>query len=124
LNCTVPNAVGGERVAVSVTLTPKGAVVTLVLSAEVSAAVSTVAVLACTTVTLFAVEVLALSSADVVGVKAAVKELAPSGSSAVSRDAVPALTVTGFPRLVLPVRNCTVPASAGETVATSLKLTP
>ena len=70
--------------------------------ADVSPTASVVVVVACETVTVFAVEELAVSSAPVVGVKVAVRELAPSASAVVAMDAVPLLTVTGLPSAVLP----------------------
>jgi hypothetical protein len=100
-------------------------VVIAVVGADVSPTVSVVVVVACDTVTVFAVEVLAVSSADVVGVKTAVRELAPSASAVVGMDAVPELTVTGLPSAVVPLMKVTVPAAvAGERVAVSVTLAP
>jgi hypothetical protein len=58
LKVIVPAATG-ETVAVSVTLAPEGTVVTVVLGADVSAALSVVVVVAAATVTVEAVETLA-----------------------------------------------------------------
>jgi hypothetical protein len=125
LKVMVPGAVNGETVAVSVTLAPYAAVVIAVAGADVSPAASVVVVAAWVIETVFVDEVLVVSSADVVGVKAAVSELLPTGSAAVARVHVPAAEpATPDPSTVLPLEKLTVPASAGETVAVSVTLTP
>jgi hypothetical protein len=121
----VPDVAAGERVAVSVTLAPEGAVVTTTEGADVSAAASTVVVVACDTVTVLAAEVLDVSSAGVVGVKTAVREAAPRGSAVVARVAVPEPTVTGPPSVEAPILKVTVPAAVeGDTAAVNVTPAP
>ena len=125
LKVTVPGAVEGETVAVSVTLAPKAADVMAVAGADVSPAASVVVAVVCVIETVFAEEVLAVSSADVVGVKTAVSWLLPTGSAAVARVHVPAVEpAMPAPSAVLPLEKFTVPASAGEMVAVIVTLTP
>jgi hypothetical protein len=79
------------------------------------------------TVRLTVLEVLAVSFAAVVGVKTAVKELAPIVVNAVvTQEAVPELTVTGLQAsVVLPTLKVTVPiAAAGERAAVRVTLAP
>jgi hypothetical protein len=102
LKVTVPAAAAGEMVAVSVTLAPRAAVVIGVAGEDANPTTSEVEVVACDTVTVFAVEVLVLSSAAVVGVKIAVRELDPSASDVVARVATPLVTLTADPSAVLP----------------------
>jgi hypothetical protein len=53
-------------------------------------------------------------------VNTAISECDPEVKDDVLPDAVPLLTCTGLPRLVLPSLNCTVPATTGLTVAVSV----
>ena len=125
LKVTVPAAAAGERVAVRVTLEPDGAVVTTVFGAAVSAAVSAVVVVACETVTVLEPEGDVEKSAGTVGVKVAVRTLAPISRDVVASVAVPELTATGLPTVAVPFLNVTVPAAEeGETDADSVTLAP
>lgn len=53
------------------------------------------------------------------GVNSAISECDPAVNEDVLPDAVPLLTRTGPPRLVIPSLNCTVPTAAGVTAAVS-----
>ena len=99
MKATVPAAVVGDTVAVSVTLAPYDAVVIGVFGVAVSptASVVVVVVVACDTVTVVGLEVLLVKLADDVGVKTAVRESAPSGSAVVARVAFPLVTVAEVP---------------------------
>jgi hypothetical protein len=101
-------------------------VVIAVAGAEVRPAFSVVVVVAWVTVTVFAAEVLEVSSAAVVGVKVAVRELLPNVSEVVARVQVPAVApATPAPSTVLPLEKLTVPAAfEGVTVAVRVTLAP
>jgi hypothetical protein len=81
-------------------------------------------VVAFVTVRVVVPEALEVSSAGVVGAKAAVRELAATGSVAVTRVALPELTATGLPSATPPFLKVTLPAAAGEMVAVSVTLAP
>ena len=57
------------------------------------------------------------------GVKTAVSEWLP-GIYVMGIEAVPAVTVTGSPKVMMPSLNCTRPAAAGVTVAVSVSWVP
>jgi hypothetical protein len=123
LNWTVPAAVAGVTAAISVTGVPRetgdaGFVVSVVLVA-VAPPVAPVT----TKVTGDDVEV--LKAAGLVGMNVAVSECDPAAKVDVDPDAVPLLTVTGLPRLLVPFLNWTVPAAvAGVIVAVSVTGVP
>jgi hypothetical protein len=125
LKVTLPDAAAGVTVAVSVTLAPATAVLIGTLGEDVSPTSNPVVVVACATVTVDVPEALAAKSATVVGVKAAVRELAPSASAEVAMLAVPELTATGLPIATPPSLKVTLPtAVAGVMVAVSVTLAP
>jgi len=125
LKVTLPAAAAGVTVAVRVTLAPKDAVVIATVGAEVSPASNAVVVVACATVTVDVPEVLVTKLNELVGMKTAVRELAPSASAEVARVAVPELTATGFPMATPPSLKVTAPTAVeGVTVAVSVTLAP
>jgi hypothetical protein len=118
-------------VAVRVTLAPEGAVVMLVPSADVSAAVSVfVAVAVVTAKDVAEAVLLEVKSARLVEVKAAFRDsLAATGSAAVVQAAVPEVSVTALHPVivvgVVPYVKATVPgAPVPVTVAVSVTLVP
>jgi len=67
----------------------------------------------------------ALNAAGLLGVNTALNERWPATNVEVNPDAMPLLTNTGRPMLVIPSLNCTVPSAvAGETAAVSVTGVP
>jgi hypothetical protein len=122
LNWTVPVAVAGVIVAVSVTGVPcatgeAGDVVSAVVVATGSAG----GLITSATGT----DVDGLKAAVSVGVNTAVSWCGPAIKVDVDPEAPPLLTVTGLPRVVAPSLNCTLPtAVAGVIVAVSVTGAP
>jgi hypothetical protein len=121
MNFTVPAAPDGETVAVSVSVAPcdagDGGVTASMVVVDVGPAVFTV--------NGSALEVDAVKFDGLVGVNAAVIECEPTASVDVIRWAVPPLTATGEPRLVVPSLNWTEPtAEDGATVAVKVTEVP
>jgi hypothetical protein len=112
LNCTVPAAVTGVTVAVSV----RGTFGAMGESGDVASAVLVAGAPATTNVTVGEVD--GPYAAGSAGLNTASSEREPAARADVNPDAVPLLTITGLPRFVVPSLNCTVPtAVAGVTVA-------
>ena len=122
LNCTVPVAVAGVIVAVSVTGVPWATGDAGDVASSVPVATAPVAAVA-TKVT--GGDVDGLKAAGSIGVNTAVNWCDPAAKEDVVPDAVPLLTATGIPRFVTPSLNCTAPtAVAGVTVAVSVTGVP
>jgi len=112
LNCTVPAAVTGLTAAVSV----RGTFGAMGEGGDVASVMLVAGGPATTNAT--AGEVDGRYAAGSAGTNTASSERDPAGSADVNPDAVPLLTITGLPRLVVPSLNCTVPtAVAGVTDA-------
>lgn len=114
LNCTVPSAVAGVTVAVSVT----GVFWAAGEGGEVASMV--VVTVGSVTVNTTADDVDELYVAGLAGVNTTARKWDPGAREEMLPDAVPLLTITGAPKLLAPSLNCTVPgAAAGVIVAVS-----